>query len=330
MAEFTQPQEEMTFNDFYNKNGNFSKEKLTTYLKAPANDAYKIMIPKLLPWSSIFIFFMLATIRLVTLLMNDNEFHGWGFVLCVACIFIFIALEVVLLVSVSVSDQKKYHENLSDAAKKLRKQFDDVVISECQLCAQTRTPEPLNVYNLYTYKQIQQIERSLTGSNVEVYCYSRYRDDGGIGPTETDEIVAENLLKKGIPYHFFYYENSPGDTEPFEPRSSIETYVVLSDSIQLKINDAYKQCLDYRIYSNARFDIMIYKRDESLEGYFCLNFPVAGTCEKCHKTYSKRCPLKSAKGSTDKLLYKKMPHEITEELFHKLESFEKTYNKKDM
>lgn len=333
MAESTQPQKELTFNNFYDEDGNFSKDKLTKYLKAkaPANDAYKILISKLLPLIPAFILLLLIIIRMVTSLINNgnDDFYVWKFMLCVGCILTFIALEVIPLVSTSVSEQKKYSENLSNATKELRKQFDDVVLSECILCAQTKTPEPLNVYNLYTYKQIQQIERSLTGPNVEVYCYSRYRDDGGIGPIDTDKIVTENIIKKGIPYHFFYYEDSPGDTAPFEPRSRIETYVVLSDSIQLKSNDAYKQCLDYRIYSNARFDIMIYKRGKNLEGYFCLNFPVAGTCETCQKAHSKRCPLKSAKGSTDKLLYKKMPRDITEELVHKLKDFEKIYNKKD-
>lgn len=336
MAEFIQNdkqfQEDMVFEDFYDENGSFSKVKLETYLKAHINETYKRLIQKLAPWIPAFIFLMLVITHMVTLLINNSEddFYELKLVLCVCCILLLIALEAIPLVSISVTIQKKYNENLSDAVKKFRKQFDSVVISECQLCAQTKTPEPLNVYNLYTYKQIQQIERSLIGSNVEVYCYSRYRDDGGIGPTETDEIVTENIMKKGIPYHFFYYENSPGDTEPFEPRSSIENYVVLSDSNQLKNKDAYKQCLDYRIYSNARFDIMIYKRDNSLEGYFCLNFPVAGTCEKCQKAYSKRCPLKSARGSTDKLLYKKMPQDITSELFQKLVDFERIYNKKDI
>ena len=261
---------------------------------------------------------------------GKDNFYVLRIVICTCFILLLIALEIIPLLSKSVSIQKKYNEDLSDSVKMIRKQFDSEVISECQLCAQTNTLEPLNAYNLYTYKQIQQIERSLIGPNVEVYCYSRYRDDGGIGPSETDKIVTDNIKKKGIPYHFFYYENCPGDTEPFVPRDSIETYVSLSASNQLKENESYKQCLDYRIYSNARFDIMIYKRGNSLEGYFCLNFPVPGICKNCQKNHSTRCNLKSAEELPDKLLYKKMPKDITSELFRKLVGFEKMYNKKDI
>lgn len=326
-------QKDMVFNDFYDENGNFSKFKLKEYLKEQTNGTSKLAIQKLAAWIPLYIFLVLLIIRCVTSLINNNENSYYKLILfaCVFLVLLLIALEVIPLVYVSVSVQKRYNENLFDVVKEVRKQFDSVLISECKLCAQTKTPEPLNVYNLYTYKQIQQIERSLIGPNTEVYCYSRYRDDGGIGPTETDEIVTENLMKKGIPYHFFYYENSPGDTESPKPRNSRETYIDLSKSKQLKNENAYKQCLDYRIYSNARFDVMIYKRGESLEGYFCLNFPVdAVTCERCQKGYATRCPLKSAKGSTDKLLYKKIPHDITSQLFQKLVEFEKTESIKDV
>lgn len=326
-------QKDMVFNDFYDEDGNFSKDKLKKYLKERTNGTSKLAIQKVAAWVPLYIFLLLLIIRCVTLLINNNEgdFYILNFVACVFLILLLIALEVIPLVYVGMSIQKIYNENLFDGVKEFRKQFDDVLISECKLCAQTKTPEPLNVYNLYTYKQIQQIERSLIGPDTEVYCYSRYRDDGGIGPTETDEIVTENLIKKGIPYHFVYYENSPGDTEPFKPRNSRETYIDLSKSAQLKNKDAYKQCLDYRIYSNARFDVMIYKQGNSLEGYFCLNFPVdAVTCERCQKGYAARCPLKSAKGSTDKLLYKKIPCDITLQLFQKIVEFEKTENIKDV
>lgn len=324
-------QKDIVFNDFYDEDRNFSKNKLETYLKERTNRTSKLAIQKLAAWIPIYIFFVLLIIRCVTSLINNNEdiYYELNFFACVCFILLLIALEVIPLIFISMSVQKKYNENLFNVVKELKKQFDRVLVSECKLCAQTKTPEPLNVYNLYTYKQIQQIERSLIGPDTEVYCYSRYRDDGGIGPTETDEIVTENLIKKGISYHFFYYENRPGDTELFNPRNNKETYIDLSKSKQLKNESAYKQCLDYRIYSNARFDVMIYKRGDSLEGYFCLNFPVdSATCARCQKSYSARCPLKSAKGSTDKLLYKKIPHDITLQLFQKLVEFEKKENMK--
>lgn len=319
-------QEDIVFDEFYDENGNFSQDKLETYLRKWTNGTSKLAIQGLVAWVPLYIFLILLIIRFVNSLISNNSgnYYKIELVICTLFILLLILLEVIPLVCASVSIQKKYNEELFDIIKEFKKQFDSALTSECKLCAQTKTPDPLNVYNLYTYKQIQQIERSLIGGDTEVYCYSRYRDDGGIGPAETDEIVAENLIKKGIPYHFFYYENSPGDTESFQPRNDKETYIVLSKSKQLKSKDAYKQCLDYRIYSNSRFDVMIYKRGDYLEGYFCLNFPVnSSTCERCQKAYASRCPLKSAKGSTDKLLYKKIPHDITSQLFQKMVEFEK-------
>lgn len=320
----------MAFNDFYDETGNFSKNKLKTYLKEQTDGAAKLAIQKVAAWSTIYIFFILLIIRSATSLINNGENSDYklNLFVCLCFVLLLIAFEIVPLARISASVQKRYNKNLFDVVKEFREQFDAVLTSECELCAKAKTPDPLNVYNLYTYKQIQHIERSLVGPDTKVYCYSRYRDDGGIGPTETDEIVYENLVKKGISYHFFYYENSPGDTETPKPRNDRETYIDLSKSKQLKNKEAYKQCLDYRIYSNARFDAMIYKRDDSLEGYFCLNFPVnAVICERCQKSYAKNCPLKSARGSTDKLLYKKIPRDITSQLFHKLEDFEKAEGK---
>lgn len=259
-------QEDMVFNDFYDEEGNFSRSKLEEYLREQTSGTGKLAIQKLAAWIPLYVFFVLLIIRCVTSLINNNEDSYYKSILfaCVLLVLLLVALEVIPLVYVSVSVQKSYNENLFNIVKKFRKKFDSALILECKLCAKTKTPEPLNVYNLYTYKQIQQIERSLIGPNTEVYCYSRYRDDGGIGPTETDEIVTENLMKKGISYHFFYYENSPEDTESPKKRNNREIYIDLSESKQLKNEKAYKQCLDYRIYSNARFDVMIYKRDESL------------------------------------------------------------------
>lgn len=318
------------FNDFFDNDGNFAKDRLGMYLKEQTEGISKLTFKQLTAYIPLFTFFLLVLIRVITSLTDNSNNIYVDIAICMSCILLLIALVTIPLMYTSVSIQKKYNACIHDVIKEFWKRFDSILISECEMCVQVKSPELLNVYNLYTYKQIQQIERSLVGPNAEVYCYSRYRDDGGIGPAETDEIVVQNLTKKGIPYHFFYYENSPRDTELFEPRNNREIYIALSDSNQLKKDDAYKQCLDYRIYRNARFDIMIYKQDDNiLEGYFCLNFPVdANVCEGCKKDYSKYCPLKSTNGSTDKLLYKKMPRDITSELYRKLMMFEKISDKK--
>lgn len=321
------------YNDFFEEDGNFSRAGLGAYLKRQTKEIGKLSYQRLIAFMPLFTFISLVLIHTITL-SNDNSSNNLPSIyiaICAICILLLIALTILPLMYTSILIQKRYNDSLRNVVKEFWKQFDSILISECESCVQAKSPELLNVYNLYTYKQIQQIERSLVGPNTEVYCYSRYRDDGGIGPAETDEIVVENLTKKGIPYHFFYYENSPRDTETFAPRNSREIYIAFSNSTQLKKEDAYKQCLDYRIYRNARFDIMIYKRgDDVLEGYFCLNFPVdANICEGCKKDYSKNCPLKSTNGSTDKLLYKKMPQDITAELFTKLKMFEKIYSKEE-
>jgi lipid-A-disaccharide synthase-like uncharacterized protein len=323
-------QKEIKFDDFY-ENNEFSKDKLKNYLREQTYNDGKIPIEELLKgfWDELLIYIALILFigYFVTILVekNENQSYILPLLFLVISILTLITLVIYRLVHISVSVQKKYNENLFNVVKKFRNQFDKELISECKLCAKTKEPEPLNAYNLYTYKKIQQIESSLSGSKIEVYCYSRYRDVGvGIGPAGTDKIVAENL-KKGIRYHFFYYENSPMDKGDFNPRNN-ETYIDMSKSKQLSCEDKYKKCLDYHIYSNARFDVKIYKEDDKYQGYFCLNFPVdAGACERCVK----KCQLKSAKGSTDKLLYKKMPHNITMQLYEKLKYFEEI-EKKDV
>jgi hypothetical protein len=209
---------------------------------------------------------------------------------------------------------------------------------ECKECVKLKENKGVNAYNLYTYDQILQIEKSLGRGDV-VFCYSRNRNDGkGAGQDKAEMVVKQNVDNE-IEYYYFYYDENNADRQEVISKKG-EFFINLVDQYP----DKYMDFLDYRIYRDSDFDIMIYEHNnvsaggsnpEKIEGYYGLNFPVRKkgrnetvlACTVCKSR--ENCSLRVENGQeTDRILYKRMPISIVKDLHTRLQTEVQNYKKR--
>ena len=199
--------------------------------------------------------------------------------------------------------------------------------NKCKSCPIIELKNNMKLFNLFKFDELLKIEKSVgkahgKGREVLIYSINGENDDNEDKP-EVDKVVKFNK-KKGVKYYDVYYTKTNKNysiDDDIELNVFFEKYqnVWKEYSQILKEKDCTKKFLDYQLYKDTRFDMMVYKwSSERIEGYFCVNFPLKKACS--FKTQGNGCRNPCAKKDEElkTLFYKKMPKEISNALYESL------------